>query len=390
LGEIFAACTAQPGAAAASGGLPIHEDLRVDPVSPPERGGVLRIYEWRDYLDHGVVEGFVRRHADLDIDVRIESFTSMPEAVARLQQPDASYDVFFPVIDALPGLVDARLLRPLSHEALPHLGNLWPFFVDPAGPFYDVGQRYTVPYTVYSTGVSWRRDLLGSTESPDRLADPSDAFWADGLDGEVGLVDDYREVLAMALLRRGADPNAADAQELRGAADDLIAMARSADVEVSTDGAYEGLQTGEYAIQQAWSGDVLAAKRFGPGDDSTQELTGYTWPTGGVVGCDLTAICAKGRNPVLAHAFVDYLLEEQVALDNFAWNGYQPPVATAVPDAFADPSFPWAGVVPAHLRSAVLAPEDLERGRFLRPLSASDDVTWRDAWWRFLVVLGGS
>ena len=150
----------------------------------------------------------------------------------------------------------------------------------------------------------------------------------------------------MALLRRGLDPNAAAGADVALAVDDLIAMTTAADVEVSADGAYAELQTGEYAVQQAWSGDVLAAKRFGPGTDATLSRTGYTWPAGGVVGCDLTAICANGRNPVLAHAFVDYLMEEEVALDNFAWNGYQPPVASAVPEAFAEPSFPWSGVVP--------------------------------------------
>jgi len=382
-GQALTSC-ARHGAPAA---LPLHDDLRIDPALPVERGGTLKIYEWRDYLDHGVVQRFVRRHASSDVDVRIESFTSMPEAISRLQEPGADFDVFFPVIDAMAGLVDARLIRPLAHEALPHLGSLWPFFTDAGGPFYDVGQRYSVPYTVYSTGIAWRRDLLGPSGAPDALADPYDAYWDPGHRGEIGLVDDYREVIAMALLRRGVDPNTASESDLDLAVDDLVSLARSVDLEVSADGAYEELQTGDYAIQQAWSGDILAAKRFGPGTDRTLDRTGYTWPAGGVVGCDLTAVCAGGRNPVLAHAFVDYLLEEDVALDNFAWNGYQPPVSSAIPAAFADPTFPWREVVPPHLSAAVLAPEDLNRGRFLRPLASSDEVAWLDGWGRFLGAL---
>ena len=156
---------------------------------------------------------------------------------------------------------------------------------------------------------------------------------------------------------------------------------------IGADGPYAELQTGEYAIQQAWSGDVLSAKRFGDGTDRTLASTGFVWPAGGVVGCDLTAVCAGGRNPVLAHRFLDYLLEEEVALDNFAWNGYQPPVASAQPSSFADPAFPWSTIVPAHLLDAILAPEDLVTGTFLRPLDASREAVWQQGWRRFLDVV---
>jgi spermidine/putrescine transport system substrate-binding protein len=368
--------------------LPLHDDLLIDGGTPIERGGVLHVYEWRDYLDHGVIRRFVERYASHDVEVRIESFGSMPEAIARLQEPGATFDVFFPVIGALPGLVASRLLRPLAHDALPHLSNLWPFFTASDGPFYDVGQRYSVPYTVYATGIGWRTDLVPPGRAPDRLQNPYDTYWDRAHTAEVGLVDDHREVIAMALLRRGNDPNDAAAEEVDAAVDDLIEMGRLVDLEVSADGPYEELQTGEYAIQQAWSGDVLAAKRFGAGTDRTLARTAFVWPAGGVVGCDLTAVCAGGRNPALAHAFLDFLLEEHVALDNFAWNGYQPPVASAVPSAFADPSFPWSRVVPAHLLDAILEPDDLDAGRFLRPLSAAGEAVWQSGWRRFLQTLG--
>jgi len=383
LAPVLAAC----GRDDEPGLLPLYEDLAIDADAPVERGATLRIYEWRDYLDHGVVRDFVRRHAASDVDVRIESFTSMPEAVARLQA-GADFDVVFPAIGALPGLVAERLLRPLNHDALPHLGSLWPFFVDQGGPFYDVGQRYTVPYTVYSTGIGWRTDLVDPQRSPDRLEDAYDTFWDPSHHGEVGIVDDYREAIAMALLRRGRDPNTPDADEVGDAVADLIAMTDVVDVEISGDGAYQELQTGDYAIQQAWSGDVLAAKRFGPGTATTLARTGYTWPSGGIVGCDLTAICATGRNPVLAHAFVDHLLREEVALENFRWNGYQPPVGLATREAFADPTFPWRSLVPDHLLGALLEPQDLTAGRFLRPLPSATDEVWLTGWDRFRAAVG--
>lgn len=359
--------------AAAAGSLPIHGDnLPIDPAAPLERGATLRIYQWRDYLAGEVLDGFSRRHASSDVAIEVESFTTMGEAVERLRRSDADFDVFFPTTDAMPRLVAERLLLPITHELLPNLANLWPYFQAEGGPFYDVGQRYSVPYTVYSTGIGWRRDLVRNADVPESLANPYDAYWNERYRGAVGIYDDYREAVAMALLRGGEDPNTGEEGAIARAVDDLVALAASVDVEVSAEGAYHELQTGEYAFQQSWSGDLLSAKRFGAvaGDDAG--LVAFTWPRGGIVGCDLTAICARGRNPVLAHAFLDHLMDAEVAIRNFRWNGYQPPVGDDPP------------TVPDHLRDAILQPDDLAEGRFLRPLLPEADARWRVGWQRFL------
>jgi spermidine/putrescine transport system substrate-binding protein len=373
-GAVLGACAApRPDGSPRSRGLPISEgNPPIDPGAALERGATLRIYQWRDYLAGDVLESFTARRTGADVAIEVESFTTMAEAAERLRRPDGDFDVFFPTIDALPRLAAEGLLRPLTHELLPNRSNLWPFFQQADGPFYDAGQRYSVPYTVYSTGIGWRRDLVRPADAPEELENPYDAYWNERYRGAVGIYDDYREAIAMALLRGGDDPNTEDAGAVARAVDDLIVLAEGVDVEVSAEGAYHELQTGEYAFQQSWSGDLLSAKRFGAAAAGAAGLVAYMWPRGGIVGCDLTAICARGRNPALAHAFVDHLLDVGVALDNFRWNGYQPPVGDE----------PLA--VPAYLGDAILHPDDLTEGRFLRPLGPDADARWRVGWQRFL------
>jgi len=357
----------------AAGSLPIRDDnLPIDAGARMERDATLRIFQWRDYLAGDVLDGFARRHAASNVQVEVESFTSMAEAVELLRRPDARFDVFFPTIDALPRLVAEGLLLPLTHELLPNLKNVWSYFGNPDGPFYDVGQRYSVPYTVYSTGIGWRRDLVRNADSPGYLANPYDAYWNERYRGKVGIYDDYREAIAMALLRRGEDPNTGVKPVVGRAVDDLLSLSDGVKVEVSAEGAYHELQTGEYAFQQSWSGDLLSAKRFGAAAADDAGLVAYTWPRGGIVGCDLTAICARGRNPVLAHAFLDHLMDVGVAMRNFRWNGYQPPVGDDPP------------TVSGYLTEAILHPDDLTEGRFLRPLGPDADARWRVGWQRFL------
>jgi spermidine/putrescine transport system substrate-binding protein len=352
----------------------------VDPGLPLERGSTLRVYQWRDYLAPQVVERFVRRFASHDVDVRVESFTTMPEAAARLRSADGDFDVVFPTMEALALLANEGLLRPLTNQLLPNRRNLWPFFRE--GPFYDPEGRFSVPYTVYSTGIGWRRDRVDEADAPSRLENPYDAFWDRRYRGAVGIYDDYREGIALALLRRGLDPNTGEAGEIDAAIDDLIALAELVGVEISAEGAYEELQGGEYAVQQSWSGDLLSAKRFGSTPARRAEEIAFTWPRGGVVGCDLTAICARGRSPVLAHAFLDHLMDEGVAMRNFAWNGYQPPVGAAEPGTLFGSR--WAKIVPPNLRETILAPDDVVTGRFLVRLEPDVDARWRLGWQRFL------
>jgi spermidine/putrescine transport system substrate-binding protein len=382
LGALMDACTISSQPAAIGGGVePIASGL------PIERDATLRVYEWKDYLASGVLQAFAHRYADANVRIHVESFHRIDEAIARLREPDAAFDVFFPTIDVLPDLVAAGMLRPLNHDYLPNTRNLWTWFRGPGQPSYDPSLAYTVPYTVYSSGVGWRADLVAPADAPDER-DPFAILWDGRYRGRLGIYDEYLEGLSLAMLRDGVVDlrDATDAQLAR-AADALAEAVRVAGVRFTLDGAEEGLPEGEFVAHQSWSGDVLTAPRYaeeddpGSGADVARQLR-YRAPSapGLVVGCDLTAICARGRNPVLAHAFLDHLLDLHTALDNFAWNGYQPPLTGVTAAAFADPSFPWHAAVPSNLRNAIISEEAFAGGQMLVGFGPSEQARWLDQW----------
>jgi spermidine/putrescine transport system substrate-binding protein len=343
------------------------------------------VYEWRDYLAADVLDAFERRYRAQDVRVEVESFVHIDEAIARLRRPDADFDVFFPTIDSIGALVGARLLRPLNHDYLPNIRNLWRDFRGREHPFYDRGQRYTTPYTVYASGIGWRNDLVARRDAPD-ATESFDVLWMRAYSGRCGIYDSYREALALALLRDGGtDVRRPDAEDLRAAGDALVTFVRDRGGALTLEGAYEGLPRGEFVAHQAWSGDMISAPRYGRASRGETAKTLGFWRPGdgaGVVGCDLTAICARGRNPVLAHAFVDHLLDVDVAMNNFSWNGYQPPLREATRDAFADPSFRWSGVVPDNLLNTILTPAEFRAGRMLLRLDPTDEAMWTGEWSR--------
>ena len=80
--------------------------------------------------------------------------------------------------------------------------------------------------------------------------------------------------------------------------------------------------------------------------------------------------------------FLDHLLRFDVAMDNFAWNGYQVPMREAPAEAFDDPAFPWRDIVPVHLRDALVDEASFAAGRMLVGFGPSEDARWRDQWSR--------
>jgi len=184
------------------------------------------------------------------------------------------------------------------------------------------------------------------------------------------------------------DLTAATSDQLTAAGNFLADAVATTDVRFTDDGAEEGLPEKTFAVHQAWSGDILTAPRYAAADgDNPAEVAAalrYWSPSepARVVGLDLTAICAKGRNPVAAHAFLDHLLRFDVALDNFAWNGYQVPMEGATREAFADPSFRWHDAVPANLRDAIVSEEEFAAGQMLVGFGPSQDAAWLAQWSR--------
>lgn len=72
------------------------------------------------------------------------------------------------------------------------------------------------------------------------------------------------------------------------------------------------------------------------------------------------------------------MLDVDNALTNFEWLGYQPPQTGIDPTTVvAD------GLVPPHLETTVIRPEDFDTGQQLLQLSLAGERLWDDAWSTF-------
>jgi spermidine/putrescine transport system substrate-binding protein len=245
-------------------------------------------------------------------------------------------------------------------------------------PFYDQGSVYTVPYTLYTTGIGYRIDAVA--KKPEDYTNPYDILWDPANDGQVYVLEDDREVFGMALLRRSptADVNTEDPAAIAQALSDVTELIELVNVKVSAE-AYTLLPEKRCWVHQCWSGDVVNAQYYMPEGEKIANI-GYWYPPegGGVIGSDCMAVLAGAERPVLAHAFINYLLDSTHALENYGWLGYQPPQKTLDPDTVVADEY-----VPAHLSTAVVRPEDFDKGQQLLQLSLPGERIWNDAWSTF-------
>jgi spermidine/putrescine transport system substrate-binding protein len=354
--------------------LPLFDDNPpIEAGLEPESGATLKIYNYIDYLWKRKVNEFAK---EFDCKVEISTFSTMDEAVAKLAAGSADFDVFFATVDRLGKLVAGKVLQPLNLEYIPNLqGNIWPQLVD---PFYDRGARYTVPYVIWADGIGYRADKV--TEDIASLPNPYEIFWEGGYSGRTYLLDDYRDALGMVLLRNGGtDVNTDDPAQIEQAKTDLLALIDAVNIKVSAED-YSKVPEGAAWIHQSWSGSMIAAPYYLPkGTDAT--ALGFWYPTSGtgVVGNDTMTVLRGAQNPVLAHHFLNFMLDETNAYDNFYnFNGYQPPLNNITPESLvADEA------VPENLASAVLTKEDYDRSQELLELAPEADVLWQNAWAEF-------
>lgn len=373
--------------------LQIYDDNQAIASDLPQEEGPLVIYNWEQYTWKALLKDFGEEYG---VDWKYETFYNMEEAIQKIQTGDITFDVFFPTIDQLPKLVAAKLIQPLNHDYLPNISNLWPAMQD---PYYDQGSQYSVPYTIYATGIGWRTDQV-PLEVADLQAmdDPWEVFWDPAYAGITGIYDEYREAMNLAMLRNegpDVDLNTSDPAIIDRARQALLELNSTMDIRVSIEGAYVGIPEGRYGLHQAWSGDIQATPWYAGDPKIEAPLFRWYWPArdgkGGVIDNDLYTIPRGAKNPVLAHKFLNFMLDEFNGIKNWSWVGYQVPFNAVDPTTVFQEGYPGLGGYFAweykghwdNLESTILTQDDFTLGQRNYGLPIELDLQYQDAFNEF-------
>jgi spermidine/putrescine transport system substrate-binding protein len=270
-------------------------------------------------------------------------------------------------VNYLGQLVEAKMIRPLNHSYIPNMANVWPDYRD---PFYDQGWQYTTPYTIYTTGMAWRKDKVN-------LAPSWNMPWEGApYKGRVAVLDSYRETIGLALMRSGnLNLNTTNTSQIRGAGRALSRLAALTNVRID-DNDYTDVPTGKTWIHHAWSGDMATAADYMP-KGTPVDVVGYWFPANhkGPVGNDVMVNLTSGSNPVLAHLFINYMLDVGNALENYSYVGYMQPLTQVTPTRLISEK-----LLPPTLASTVVLPEYFRQGMIELELPAAANAVWESTW----------
>ena len=296
--------------------------------------GKLRLFNWSDYMDPAIIEGF---EAETGLEVVQNYYNSNAELFSKLTAGgDAQYDLIVPSDYFVPRLIEAGLIRPLTAEgeALEGHDNILGEF---RGPSYDPEGIYTVPYLWGATGIVYNTETWPSPEPG----------WGLLYDPQVNA--DY----PFALLKGDAQFTFGTACAFQGAGFDCVgqepwvAAARQI-IETRNRDNFVGFTDATAAIEQvangvihagvAYNGD-LANKRAE--DPEIYGKLGFFIPEeGSQRWVDVLAIPSRAPNVEAAQAFIEYLLRPEVAARLANYNFYTTPNEAAlelVNDALREP-----------------------------------------------------
>ncbi|MCU0760552.1 MAG: polyamine ABC transporter substrate-binding protein [Steroidobacteraceae bacterium] len=332
---------------------------------------VLNVYNWSDYIERSVLEGFTR---ETGIKINYDMFDSNEVLETKLLTGGTGYDLVVPSGSYLQRQIQAKVYRKLDKSLLPNLVNLDPEFTRRVA-LYDPGNEYAVNYFWGSTGIGYNAAKIRQ-RMPDAPLDSFAMFYDPAVasrfaDCGITMVDAPPEVLGTVLIHLGKDPNSERPEDLAAAEKVLLAI-RPYVRYVNSAKYIEDLVNGEVCLSLGWSGDILQAR------DRAQEAgkgvdIRYAVPSGGTVQFfDMMAIPADAKHPRNAHLFIDYLLRPEVAAKNSSFVKYANSNAASWPlleEAIRDSIFPPAAV------QQRLVPDVTESPQFTRLLNR--------AWTRF-------
>lgn len=250
----------------------------------------MHLYTWDSYDDPAILAEF---EAKTGIRVVVDRFASNEELLAKLMGGAKGYDVIVPSDYMVSVMVRQGLLAELDKRALPNLSGMDPRFM---GRYFDPENRWSVPYLWGVSGIGY------DSERVDPAPKSWGVFWDERYSGRMSLMNDHREVFAMALQRLGLPVGTREEVALERAKKSLMEQ-RGLVKTYNSENVRQLLISGETLVSHVWSGEVNQAAAEKP------SLKFSIPKEGGFIYQDNLCIPKASVNQEAAKKLVDFLLE---------------------------------------------------------------------------------
>ncbi|MCS7030315.1 MAG: spermidine/putrescine ABC transporter substrate-binding protein [Gloeomargarita sp. SKYG116] len=289
--------------------LPIGCGPWEQPPQPGQPTQTLSVYNWATYIAPQVLTDFEKK---FNVRIKYDTFDSPDTLYAKLKPGNPGYDVIFPSDYLVNRMIQEDMLVPLQLDKIPNRVHLGQRFQNPP---YDPGNRYSMPYLWGTQGIGYNRKQTGKAIDS----------WQAMFDAQyrVAWQEESRATLGAVLIALGLNPNTTKTEEINRARDWLI-QHRGNIVAFAPDTGEELLNQGEVTLAFENSGDVFQVMAQNP-------AIAYAIPKeGAILWVDAMAIPKGAPHVDLAHEFINYLLDPEVAAQIANYTRYATPNQTAI------------------------------------------------------------
>lgn len=256
---------------------------------------VVNVYAWGGEIPKSVIQQFER---ETGIRVNFSTYDSNEIMYAKLRSSQQSiYDVILPSAYFVERMQKQGMLIKLDHSKLTHLNNLERRFTQNE---YDKGNQYSVPIIWGATGIFYNQHWV--KEPPRTWSALWDSHWR----RQLMLLDDPREVFAIALMSLNYSPNDTDPAHIQTAYQKLLTLIPNIKL-FGSDGIQAIIIDEDAIAGSAWNGDAFKAH-------AENSQIDFVYPNDGfVIWIDCLAMPVNSPHPDEAYQFINYMLKPETA-----------------------------------------------------------------------------
>ena len=271
-------------------------------------GTTLNIYNWGEYIDDEDLDVVSQFERLTGCEINYTTFESNENMYSKLSGGGVSYDIVIPSDYMVEKLMSEGMLEPLDFDNIPNYdkhfdkedyGYLTEGEID-GKPISDYAVIYNVGTTI----------LIYNTKYVKEKPDSWSVLWDEQYKGKVLMFNNPRDSFAIAQAYLGQDFNTTDPADWDKAAELLREQREKVAPSYVMDEIFNKMESGDYYLGVYYAGDYELMK------ENNDDLD-FAFPKEGVnTFYDAMCIPSSTQNKKGAEAFINFMLEPEVALAN--------------------------------------------------------------------------
>ncbi|MFQ6949002.1 MAG: spermidine/putrescine ABC transporter substrate-binding protein [Blautia hansenii] len=309
----------------------------------------LVLYTWEGLFPQEVLTDF---EDETGIRIISSNFDSNETMFEKVQQSDGKdYDLVIGDDYIIEQIVNNGLAKELDKEKLKNYDNINPLY---QSQFYDPENKYTIPH---GAGIPL---IVYDPEQVDFEIQGYEDLWNPALEDKIATIASYRAVEGMVLLTMGKSMNEQDPAVIKEAGEKLKELAPNIRMIQDTN-TQNALLNGEASVGILYTSQVIAALAENP------DLK-VVYPKEGLgFGIMNFFIPKNAPDTEEAYAFLDYILEPEVAAKCFDFVGYY--CTNKAADELVNPD--------------LVVPDSVTKGEIIQNVSAEAEEVYNQNWTEF-------